>query len=1016
MSHRRLGQLVGIFTLVTLAAFPASEASAQYFGRNKVQYRSFDFKVLRTEHFDVYYYEAEQEAAEQAGRMAERWYERLSRVLDHQLNGRQPLILYASHPDFEQTNAISGELGEGTGGVTELLKRRIVLPLAGPLGETDHVIGHELVHAFQFDITRHGGTGTGFVEAGAARLPLWFVEGMAEYLSIGPVDPHTAMWMRDAAQSNKIPSIRKLNDPRYFPYRYGEALWAYIAGRWGDHAVGEILKATGRQAEAEQAIRKVTGLPPDSLTRDWHRAIRDWYKPIASTAEPPTRFGRALVTGKSGRNSLNLAPALSPDGRLLLFYSERDLFSIELYLADAGTGRILRKVTRTAVDPHYQSLQFINSAGAWSADGRRIALAAVSAGKPVLSVIDARSGRLEHEFTLPEIGEIFNPTWSPDGKRIAFAAIAGGLTDLFEIELQSGTVRRLTDDQYADLEPAWSPDGSSIAFVTDRFSTGLDSLTFGNERLALLDVATGAVREVASFHDGKNINPQWSPDGKSLFFVSDHGGVSNVYRVSLAGGEITQVTDVRTGVSGITRLSPAISVSRDAGRLAFSVYEGGNYDLFTTDSTATLAGRSLAAAGNRAAAATLPPPERSGDELEKLHRDPALGLASPGSFKRAPYHPGLSLDYVAQPGIGVAAGTNGVAVGGGTTLYWSDMLGNHNLATLIQASNAGGSVANNLTAVVAYQNLKSRWNWGVAGAQIPYVSRDFETDEGTYNERPAVREQDFRFWQIDRDIEGTLAYPFSRVQRVEFSAGYRNIAFVSEVESRIFDEITGDLLVDETTAHDTIPSLSLATASAALVYDSSVFGGTDPVLGQRYRLEIDPVGGNLNYVGALADYRRYVTLRRPLTLAGRVLHFGRYGRSAEDVRLTDLYLGDPWLIHGYDSESFSSDEVPTLDRLLGSRLAVGNLELRLPLLGGLGVISSPGFPPVELAGFLDGGVAWRAGDLATFLGGHREAVTSYGSALRVNVFGIAVAEWAFVHPNDRPGKGWYWQFSLQPGF
>src|SRR5207244_12956089 len=165
-----------------------------------------------------------------------------------------------------------------------------------------------------------------------------------------------------------------------------------------------------------------------------------------------------------------------------------------------------------------------------------------------------------------------------------------------EVVLPRRTVRRLTNDQYADLEPAWSPDGNTMAFVTDRFSTGLDSLTFGNERLALLDVATGAVREVASFRDGKNINPQWSPDGKSLFFVSDHGGVSNVYRASLAGGEITQVTDVRTGVSGITRLSPAISVSRDAGRLAFTVYEGRHHDPFTTHPTATLASRALAAA------------------------------------------------------------------------------------------------------------------------------------------------------------------------------------------------------------------------------------------------------------------------------------------------------------------------------------------------------------------------------------------------------------------------------------
>src|SRR3954453_5885857 len=128
--------------------------SAQYFGRNKVQYKKLDFQILKTEHFDIYYYPEERDGIDIAARMAERWRDRLGRVLEHELRGRQPLVLYASHADFEQTNAIQGELGEGTGGVTEPLRRRIILPLGGPLADTDHVIGYELVHAFQFDITQ----------------------------------------------------------------------------------------------------------------------------------------------------------------------------------------------------------------------------------------------------------------------------------------------------------------------------------------------------------------------------------------------------------------------------------------------------------------------------------------------------------------------------------------------------------------------------------------------------------------------------------------------------------------------------------------------------------------------------------------------------------------------------------------------------------------------------------------------------------------------------------------------
>src|SRR5919199_2241050 len=96
---------------------------AQYFGRNKVQYSTFDFKVIQTEHFDVYYYERERVAAMDAARMAERSYARLSKVLNHEFRERKPIILYASHSDFQQTNATEAS-GEGLGGVTDFARNR----------------------------------------------------------------------------------------------------------------------------------------------------------------------------------------------------------------------------------------------------------------------------------------------------------------------------------------------------------------------------------------------------------------------------------------------------------------------------------------------------------------------------------------------------------------------------------------------------------------------------------------------------------------------------------------------------------------------------------------------------------------------------------------------------------------------------------------------------------------------------------------------------------------------------
>jgi Tol biopolymer transport system component len=849
---------------------------------------------------------------------------------------------------------------------------------------------------------------------------------MAEYLSIGPVDAQTAVWLRDALRHEMIPEIRKLGDPRYFPYRWGHALWAYIAGRWGDRVVRDLFDEALR-AGPQAAFTKVLDASERDVSADWHTAIRQQYSRILETTKQPTTYGRELIREQKTDRSLYAGPVLSPDGQQIVFYSERDLLSVDLYLADANSGRVLRKLISTAVDPHFSSLEFINSAGSWRPDGRQFVVSAVSSGQSVLAILDVETGERLQEIRLPAVGEVINPSWSPSGRAIAFSATSGGHSDLYVYDLDKARMDRLTADRFADLQPAWSPDGRQIAFVTDRFTTRLTTLDAGAYGLALLDVATGRIERMATFDDAKSINPQWAEGGRGLYFLSDPFGIPNIFAIDASTRVVRQVTNLDTGVSGITALSPALSAAGSVHRVAFSGHERQRPAIFIVDDPAPFAGEPPERSWTKVDAAALPPEERVSPDLVAVLSDALTGLPAEAGSTTV-YRPQLTLDWVGQPYVSAGYSRYGPTFGGGVSFLWSDMLGNHNLAAVIDVNSYGGRFSDlwkDTGGLVGYQNLTGRWDWMVSMEQSPYVAGGVGVGVGMADGQPVFVEQEILQRQIFRALGGAIVRPFSASRRMEFGASYQNVGFEQDIRTLMFSVDTGRLLSDERSSSQLAGALNLGSASTALVSDTAVFGATSPVVGERSRLEVTPTFGTISFTSGLTDYRRYVMPARFYTIAGRVLHYGRYGSGAEDVRLVPLFIGYPQLIRGYGIGSFSAAECtatatggcPEFDRLVGSRMLVGNLELRFPLLRPFGVGNRMYGPlPTEVAFFVDGGAAWSRGDRPTFLGGDRNAVSSAGLTLRVNLLGIAVAQIDLARPFQRPARGWIWAVSLTPGF
>ena len=964
-------------------------------------------------------------AALEASVYAEEAAAYLGQVLEHRLTQVVPIYIFASHQEFSSSNILPFLIGEGTGGYTDFIRRRVVLPFNGDYAALRHVLTHELVHAYQFDILSGENYGV---------YPLWLMEGMAEYLSLG-WDRSAEFYIRDAVLHNRMPSLAQLQlglVGGFMNYKGGQAVMLFMRHRGGIKSIGRFLKELRFKRNVSTALGSVFRLPGESFDIELGAFLRARYAgAIAAGENIPDRRLRRVTFRYYDRLGFNIHPTLSHDGKKIAFMSAAGIFPALVIRSTPGPGVARKKVWERRViikalrSKDYEEWQPLTNRISFSPDDKTLLVAGRRSGRQALLLVDIKSGTIKKSYE-PPFDAMHYPSFSPDGRHVIFTGIVNGRSDLFLFRVSSGELLRLTDDFQYETGGRFSPDGQFVYYSSNKDPDNpgrLDSpgrfiyrLKLGPKSSEGPGPPAGPPVAIVKL-SGHAVNPMPGLGG-SLIFNSDHTGIRNLYRLenARARNSPAQVTDLipltrsRTGISyaGLGLVPDEDFSDREAGEekltelLTFTELEEGAFEVKVLPPGIGPGGEESDTPRRLVGVGEVPPNELTFNPAGFNFPMTGSSLDSPLIPRKIgeSYEPALTLE--GAPFILIAGGTD---TDGNTSLSafgfarLADDLGDHQLRLFLNYVHSPVTV--NMDVQYRYNRLRPDFFMGIyrQSGTFPISNfLDFSFNNVLYNPNFRVLDQE------SAGIYGGVEYPLHR---------FGSLAAV--IEQGRDETLFRQSFPEEREQGDIFQNFQ--QISLAYIFDNTVYSIFGPLDGQALSLgysssvkidsgdrELSSLSFQYRFAHLFESFNSFVFK----TFAGMVS-----GRDGADF---PFRLGGFYTLRGYDFLEFE-----------GTKAFLTNIEYRFNLIDNLNFAYPGRFSLGTIRGifFFDAGAAFdKAAEFQAYsaaAGVTRDLHLSFGVGIHwVNFLGfilpgtIMKIEWATPYDTKRalPLSKWRGQFSL----
>jgi hypothetical protein len=918
------------FVAVTAMAWMPAPAAAQtpfvpYFFKNSIRYDKFDWHILKTDHFEIYYYPEIEQHIERVASYAESAYQHVSAELKHDLASKVPLVIFKTASEFQQQHVEPGELPEGVLAFAEPYGNRMVLPIDMPSDQLYQLITHELTHIFEFDIIPRGIIG--------GQLPLWMDEGLSDYMA-GAWNPMDLMTVRDAALTDNVPRMTEMFSAPMSgraPYELGHATWEFIESKWGKEGLRQFIFSLRKTAigGGDSAYEEALKVKPDDFDDLFDRYLKERFKPFRDK-DRPADYGRNLAPRPDRSDFVQVETiAASPTGEMIAaLVGNRHDQEFDVVILSAKDGQIIRNLT-TGFDKD-RGFEYISLAGglrgnmvpwlAWAPVGDRVAYFVRTEKQKTLVIQNVVTGKTERKLELKTIDGPESPAFSPDGTKVAFSGMQGGIGDIFTVDLATEEVTNLTKDEFADYAPTYSPDGRTIVYAAH---------VSGNDKLFQVNLASGEKKQL-TFGTHDDTAAQFFDD-HTLFFTSTatdpnvplapevarNGNIPNVWSLNLANGELKQYTDVATGI-----VSPVVLHQEEGTKIAFVSYYKGENGIHVVEPTKVVATVASSDFGAPGPVIDFQPPISYTLMRDNIHKK--------GAFEK--------MSMVGRPPVNVGV-TSGGTFYGNTEVAFADVLGDKQISFYAQ------SVSQFRTTAFSYLNIEHRMQYALQG---------FSQDLFYYGQNAGVLydpvlgpivNSDRQLAEAVQSSKGGTAfaiYPFNRYSRVELFGGYMHLA----------ESYTNQALQDASLAFQLQSGAqifrngNMLPMGISFVQETSVFREYGPIAGRAMQISYSASPAfNDNWIGRQTlsvDLRHYTRIAANGTFAVRLKAQKSWGGLPDF-----MYFGGNSELRGYDYLSF-----------LGHKGFFVDGELRFPLvdamltpIGVLGGLHGVVFGDIGAAGF-----------------------------------------------------------------